>query len=73
MQFLAIFSLMILALATAAGVYAVVAVILMVCWNEAVTVVFGLPELKWLQAFCLLMVAHLLVKTNVDVKQKEQD
>lgn len=58
-------------LALSAGIYALVAFLLEFCWNNVMPAIFHLPEIGWFQAFCLLMVAHMLIKTKVDVNQKK--
>lgn len=37
------------------------AIIFTLCWNYVIPVIFGLPEITYLQAFCLMMLVNLLI------------
>ena len=43
---------------------------LMWCWNYSMTHAFGLPEIGWLHAFCLLFLAGLLIKSSSSASTK---
>lgn len=53
------------------GLAAISSLFLMLGWNVAMVEVFGLPHISLLQAFCLSLVAHVLVKPNSSSKSKE--
>lgn len=37
------------------------AIIFTLCWNYVIPVIFGLPEITYFQAFCLMMLVNLLI------------
>ncbi len=43
---------------------AIGAIIFTLCWNYVIPVIFGLPEITYLQAFCLMMLTNLLIQNN---------
>ena len=40
------------------------ALILMLAWNYALTTLFGLPHIGFLQSVCLVLIARLLIKSS---------
>lgn len=40
------------------------AIIFTLCWNYVIPIIFGLPEITYLQAFCLMMLTNLLIPNN---------
>ena len=48
----------------AASVSLLLAFPVMLCWNYAVVVTFGLPKITWGTAWCLMFLFHLFFKVN---------
>lgn len=46
----------------------ITAVLLMLCWNYAIVVLFHAPKIIWTQAWCIMFLCQLLSKSNVTVK-----
>lgn len=46
----------------------ITAVLLMLCWNYAIVVLFHAPKIIWTQAWCIMFLSQLLLKSNVTVK-----
>ena len=44
--------------------------IAMLLWNITMPDVFGLPEITYIQMFCLYLLCNLLFRTNVSFKNK---
>lgn len=50
--------------AVLAAVYSLLAFPVKWCWNGAVPDVFGLPQITWGEAWCLLFLSSLFLKSN---------
>ena len=53
-----------IALAICAGVGLLLAFPVMWCWNYAVVPTFSLPAIAWGQAWCLMFLAGMLIKSS---------
>jgi hypothetical protein len=52
----------------AAAISCVTAILAMWCWNYAIVALFHAPKIIWTQAWCIMFLSQLLLKSNVTVK-----
>lgn len=58
-----------MAIALAIFVAALLSLPVMLLWNWLMPVIFGLPEITWLQAWGLLFLCGLLFRNNIEIKK----
>jgi uncharacterized membrane protein len=61
----AVFALMLISLLT----IPIHALLLMICWNYALTSIFNAPHIGFFQSLCLVIIARILIRSiNNDIK-----
>jgi hypothetical protein len=48
------------------------AIIFKLCWNYAMVALFQMPEVNLLQSFCLLLLAHMVIKSRLTPEKPEK-
>lgn len=51
-----------------AAMSCITAVLAMLCWNYAIVALFNAPKIIWSQAWCIMFLSQILLKSNVTVK-----